>query len=299
MQGLMVGFDVVQPDDVEEAIQALAGRGPDTKVLAGGTDLLIGLRFGALKPRSVVDLAHVSTLRGLALDDEGGLRIGAMATVTEVERSPDVAALFPALVEPAERLGSRQIRNAATVAGNICHSSPSAEFTPPLIALGASGVIRSQKGERTVPIEDFTQGPNKNVLEHSDLLTEIRVPPPEPRTGVAYDCLKIRKIMDIAVVCAAAMVRLDESGRVCEDVRLALGAVAAAPFRARRAEALLRGQDLGDDEQLLERAAAEAGAEAQPITDVRASKEYREAMTVRSALRALRVAIERAGERAV
>jgi carbon-monoxide dehydrogenase medium subunit len=287
----MVGFAVARPTDVDGALAAIADGGPGTKLLAGGTDLLIQLRFGALHPRALVDLSGVTSLRVLDSSD-GGLRIGAGATISDIELSPDVVARFPALREAAETLGSRQIRNVATVAGNICHSSPSAEFAPPLIALRAVAHIRSVAGERSVPLEDFAVGPGQNVLEPGEMLTEIRLPAPPQQTGAAYDCLKIRKIMDIAVVSAAAAITLDGLG-VCDDVRLVLGAVAGVPLRATRAEQMLRGQRLTPE--VLQAAARVAGDEAEPITDVRATREYRQAMIVRSAVRALTVARERAG----
>ena len=291
MQGLMVGFDVTRPDDLDGALAAIAEGGPGTKVLAGGTDLLIQLRFGVIHPTVIVDLSGVVSLRTLRLDDAGDLRIGAGTTVSAVELSPDVSSQFLCLRESAEQLGSRQIRNTATVAGNVCHSSPSAEFAPPLIALGAEAQIRSLTGDRTVAMEDFAVGPGQNILEAGEMLTEIRVPAQAGRTGAAYDCLKIRKLMDIAIVSAAASVTLDADGN-CASVRLVLGAVAAVPVRATRAEDMLRGHRLTPD--LLHAAAVVAGSEAKPITDVRATREYRQAMIVRSALRALSTADERA-----
>jgi carbon-monoxide dehydrogenase medium subunit len=291
MQGLMMGFHVARPTDVDGVMAAIAEGGPGTKLLAGGTDLLIQLRFGVIHPSAVVDLSGVSSLQSLTVVD-GALRIGARATVTSVEWSPEVAARFPALREPAQQLGSRQIRNTATVAGNVCHASPSAEFTPALIALDARVEIRGPTGDRVLPVEDFVVGPGQNALEEGEMVTALLVPAPPARTGACYDGLKVRKIMDIAVVSAAASVTLDASGAVCEDARIALGAVAAVPFRATEAEDLLRGQELTPE--LLDMAARAAGDAAKPITDVRATREYRAAMIVRSARRALNRATERA-----
>lgn len=292
MQGLMSGFDVVRPDDVDGVLAALAEGGPGTKLLAGGTDLLIQLRFGALHPPAVVDLGGVEALRSIDELPDGGLRLGACATVTSVERSPLVRERFPALREPAEQLGSRQIRNTATVVGNICHASPSAEFSPPLIALGAVLEVVGLGGTREIAMEDFPVGPGTNALEPGEMVTALRVPGPRPRSGAAYHGLKIRKIMDIAVVSAAVAIELDATGSTCVDARIALGAVAATPFRAEAAEELLRGRELTFE--AIAAAARAAGDAAKPIADIRATKEYREAMSVNSTERALRTAIERA-----
>jgi carbon-monoxide dehydrogenase medium subunit len=291
MQGLMIGFDVARPADVDGALAALAEAGPGAKVLAGGTDLLIQLRFGAIHPPAVVDLSGVASLRRLEVLDDGDALIGARATVTQVERSVELARRFPALREAAQTLGSRQIRNTATVIGNVCHASPSAEFAPPLIALAAQAEIRGLTGERVIAIEDFAVGPGQNALDDGEIVTAIRVPAPPPRTGAAYEGLKIRKIMDIAVVSAGVAVSLDAGG-ACEDVRIALGAVAARAFRASRAEDVLRGRT--PTPEVLREAAEAAAAEAKPITDVRATAEYRRAMVARSTLRALTSATDRA-----
>lgn len=291
MQGLMTGFDVARPTDVDGALAALAECGPGTKVLAGGTDLLIQLRFGAIHPPAVVDLSGIASLRRLDLVPDGGARIGARATITDVERSAELAERFPALREAAQTLGSRQIRNTATVTGNVCHASPSAEFTPPLIALRAEAEIRGLTGERVIAIEDLSVGTGQNALDDGEMVTAIRVPAPPLGTGAAYDGLKIRKLMDIAVVSAGVAVTLDGAG-ICADVLVALGAVAARPFRARGAEDTLRGR--APTPELLREAAEAAAAEARPITDVRATAEYRRAMVTRSTLRALTSATDRA-----
>jgi CO/xanthine dehydrogenase FAD-binding subunit len=290
MQGTMTGFDVLRPDSLAAASTLLAEHGETAKLLAGGTDLLILLRFGRLTLHHLIDLDAVEDARTLAVD-ESGLGLGALATITQVERSPEVASLYPLLVEAAVEHGSRQIRNSATVAGNLCHASPSAEFAPPLIALGATLRIVTPTGERYTQVEDFFAGPGRNRLERGEIVAAVQAPPPAPNSGAAYDVLKIRKLMDIAVVNAAAWVLLDEAGAV-EDVRLALGAVGPTPFRAQGAEKLLRGEVATPD--LIEEAAQAAASEAQPITDVRATAEYRRLMTARVARNALKKALERA-----
>ncbi len=297
MQGLMMGFEVLQPSSLAEAVALLDRHAPDARLLAGGTDLLILLRFGKIEPHYVIDLDGAAELKYLRFDPRHGLRIGAMANVTQVERSADVAAHYPALIEAAVELGSRQIRNSATVAGNICHSSPSAEFSPPLIALGAAAMLVGPGGERRVPLEEFFLGPGKNVLQRGEVLREIHVPPRTARSGTSYECLKIRKLMDIAAVNAAATIQLDASGAVCQDVRIALGAVAPVPFRATTAEDALRGRPV--DAAALDEAVRRACDDARPIADVRATREYRQAMVEQMTRRVLQKALRRAAEGAI
>ena len=180
------------------------------------------------------------------------------------------------LAQAAHKLGSHQVRNLATIGGNLCHAAPSAETASPLIALGASVKLRSVGGERSMLLEEFFKGPGKTALQAGEVLTEIQIPNSLPRTAGVYIKHSIRKAMDLAIVGVAVVVTGGEGNGICSDVKIALGAVAPTPIRAKQAEATVRGKKVED--VLIEEAAQIASKEAKPISDVRASAEYREEM---------------------
>ena len=286
----MIYFSYLRPDTLEEAIDILQEHGNQAKVLAGGTDLLICLRQRTLRPRYVVSLKHVPGLKYIRYNRSQGLRLGALTTIGDIETSEVVRQHYPMLAEAASGLGSVQIRNLATVGGNLCNAAPSADMAPGLIGLRARAVVEGPEERYSVALEDFFQGPGRTILGPADILVEIRVPPPSPHTGAVYLSLSPRRAMDIPVVDIAAVVRLAAANGVCQDVRLVMGAVAPTPRRARRAEEVLRGQTITDE--LINRAAARARREARPITDVRASADYRREMVAVLSCRALRQALE-------
>ena len=223
--------------------------------------------------------------------EEGvGLTIGAAATVRAVETSAVVRAKYPVLAYAASTLASIQIRNLATVAGNICRASPSADMPPALLVLDAAVVLAGPAGERVVPLAEFFTGPGRTVRQPNELLTEIRVPPPQPHSGAAYIKHSPRRAMDLAVVGVAAAVTLQDG--LCRNVRIALGAVAATPRRAREAEAVLEGCE--PTAARLEEAARVAATECSPISDVRGSADYRREMVRVNTARALQQALEAA-----
>jgi carbon-monoxide dehydrogenase medium subunit len=272
-------FEYFEPATLDEAMALLVA--PNAQILAGGTDLLVELKEQLRRADSVVNIKKVSGLGGLRYDN--GLHIGALATARELETSPIVQEKYRSLAQSLRELGSIQVRHRATIIGNVCRASPSADTIPPLIADGASLRIRGSGGERVVMLEDFFLGPGKTVLKPGDVVTEIVVPPPPPGTGKIYLKHGRRKAMELATV-GVAVTHIPGV-----ETRIVLGAVAPTPIRARQAEDLLRGKRLTDE--LIERAAQAAVAQSRPISNVRASAEYRREMVgvlTRRALEQLR-----------
>ncbi len=269
-------FDYFAPKSLQEALALFQERGEGGRALAGGTDLVVQMKEGGAKfpfPSYVVSLRRIPELKGIEFDESDGLRIGAGATMAEVAESPIVRERYRAVAEGAGLVGSVQTMNMATVGGNLCNAAPSAEIAPPLLASEAEVTIAGPSGERTLPLGEFFAGPGQTALGAGELLVEVRVPAPPPGTGGVYVRHTPRKQMDIAVVGVGVVVTLDGKGDVIQRARIALGAVAPTPIRAREAEALLEGKPASDE--LFARAAEAAGAEARPITDVRGSVEFR------------------------
>lgn len=284
-------FDLALPTSVDDCLKALAGHGPDVKLVAGGTDLLPQLKNSLLKPALVVDLSGVKELRALERDAAGGLRIGAAVTARELEQDARVRKEYPAIAESAALVGSIQIRNLATVGGNLCNAAPSADMAPPLIALEAEAVIAGPKGRRRVPLATFFQGVRRTVLGPDELLLELIVPTPAPRSGGNYLRHTPRRELDIAVVGVASQLTLADG--VCTKARIALASVAPTPVRATEAEHALEGQPLTAER--IEAAATLAVSAASPISDQRGSAEYRRHLVRVLTRRTLITARERAG----
>ena len=281
-------FDLAVPGSVKECLRVLAERGPEAKVIAGGTDLVPQMKNGVLKPRCVVDLSGVAELRVLRL--HGGLRIGASVTARALELDPGVRATYASVADSAALIGSVQIRNLATVGGNMCNAAPSADMAPPLLALGAEAVIAGPKGERRVPAEGFITGVRSTVLGADELLVEFVVPAPGPRSGGSYLRHTPRRELDIAVVGVASQVSLSDG--VCAKVRIVLAAVAPTPVRATAAERALEGQPITPE--LIGRAAELAVEAARPISDQRGSADFRRHLVRVLTRRTLAIALERA-----
>jgi CO/xanthine dehydrogenase FAD-binding subunit len=283
-------FELAVPGSVDECLQILAKRGPDTKVVAGGTDLLPQLKNGVLKPGWVVDLSAVAELRTISDAPDGRLRIGASVTARELELDARVRSRFPALAESAAMVGSVQVRNLATLGGNLCNSAPSADMAPPLLALDAEAVIAGPSGQRRVPMASFFLGVRRTVLAPGELLLEIVVPAQGAHSGGNYLRHTPRRELDIAVVGVASQITL--AGGKCTAARIALAAVAPVPLRATDAEQALVGQPLTP--QQIERAADLASGAARPIDDHRGSIEFRNHLVRVLTRRTLTTALERA-----
>jgi carbon-monoxide dehydrogenase medium subunit len=283
-------FDYLAPTSLKEALTILH-ENPEISPLAGGTDLLIQIKESQRPVLAVMSLKRVQEVHEFT--SNGWLSIGSSVTVGDVARDPRVQQEFTALAASAGLIGSVQIQNMATVGGNICNASPSADTAPALLALDAKVVLASVQGERTLPLDEFFLGPGKTVLQPGEILRSIQLAQLEAHSGSFYYRLTPRACMDIAVVGAAAMLSLDERGMI-QKARIALGAVAPTPIRAYKAEIDLIGEAPSDE--LFSQAAEVAMGESSPIDDLRASAEYRRHLVKVLTQRALRQALARAKE---
>jgi carbon-monoxide dehydrogenase medium subunit len=268
-------FEYFEPRTLDEAAKLVSSG--NAQVLAGGTDLLVEIKEQLRRVDRVVNIKRIPGMTGLSYDAREGLRIGALVTARQVELFPVVSEKYPSLLQAVRELGSIQVRNRATIVGNVCRASPSADTLPPLIADGAAAKIHGARGARTALLEEFFKGPGKTVLQPDELVTEITLPPPPPHTG---------KAMELATVGVAVSLTLNA------DVKIVLGAVAPTPIRATTAEDVLQDRKLNDE--LIEKAANAAADQSRPISNVRASAEYRRDMVRVLTRRALEQALRAA-----
>lgn len=271
----MKAFDYIRPATVEEACRLASQQDEKVKILAGGTDLLIRMRNNTLLPGKLVSLRDIRGLSSIGFDAEKGLSIDSMVLLSAIENSPDITGNYPAIAEAAATIGSVQIRNRATLGGNICNAAPSADMLPILIAYGAMAIITNGHAERSVALEDFFTGPGQTLLERGELLKGVSIPPP-PSSSFGKYLKAYRSALDLAVVGVGIVAAFDAGQEVCRKLRLVLGAVAPTPVRAREAENLAAGQEL--DDQLIEKISHMAADEARPITDIRATASYRKTL---------------------
>ncbi len=290
---LLPKFEYLAPQSVQETCSLLAQYKEKAKVIAAGTDLLVQMKQKEASPQYLIDIKHIPNLDYIRYDDKGGLQIGALTTIRALETSPLIREKFSILGQAAGLLGSTQIRNRATIGGNLCNAAPSAETASPLICLAAKVKIAGASGERIVALEDFFLGPGETVLQPDEILTEIQVPNTAALSTGVYIKHTVRKMMELAIVGVGVLITPNGDGRTCGDVRIVLGAVAPTPLRSNKAEEVLKGQQLSDE--LLEKAAQIASAESRPIDDVRSSAEYRRKMVKVLVRRALEQAAERLG----
>jgi carbon-monoxide dehydrogenase medium subunit len=281
-------FDFYQPATLKEASRLLKDNGPGGRFLAGGTDLVIAMKEKGLVPKYIVDLKRVPGLAGIRENSDGSMTLGALTTLYAIETSALIKRKFPFLAQSAAEVGSIQIRNRATIGGNMANASPSADTSPALMALGATATIANGAGARTVAAEDFFTGPGQSVMNADDILSEITIPKTAANLVGEYIKFSPREMMDLAYVGVAVAYHLGAQGandKKCTGVRIVLGAVAPTPIRANRAEAALEGQILS--EALAEKVGQIAADEAKPISDVRSSADYRRAMVGTMTKRAL------------
>lgn len=263
----------------------LKENGPGGHFLAGGTDLVIAIKEKGLVPKYIVDLKRIPSLSGIREETDGSLTIGAMTTMRDVEISPVICRRYPFLAQSAAEVGSIQIRNRATVGGNLANATPSADVAPSLLVLGAKARINGTDGERLIDLEDFFRGPGQTVMRPEEILTAVLVPRSDERLVGEYIKFSPREMMDLAYVGVAVAFIFNKAEKKCEGVRIALGAVSPTPMRARKAEAVLENQIL--TEETAEHAGQEASKECKPISDVRSSAEYRKEMVRAMTKRAL------------
>lgn len=286
----MRSFDYFAPQKLGEAVSLLRRHGKKATLLAGGTDLLLRLERRVIAPSLVVDLKKIRDLKGIK-QERKGLKIGALTLMEEIASSSVVQKRYGIIAQGAAVVGSIQTRNRATLGGNLCNASPAADTAPPLIALAARARIAGGQRGREVLLEEFFLGPGKSCLKANELLKEIFIPSPPRRSGGSFQRCT-RTAMDIAVVNCAVFLSLAPKGDIVTDVRIALGAVAPTPLRARAAEEALRGKKA--DRQAITEAVERAVASASPIDDVRSSADYRHEMVRVLTRRALEGALRQA-----
>ncbi|OGP64715.1 MAG: hypothetical protein A2169_01935 [Deltaproteobacteria bacterium RBG_13_47_9] len=281
-------FEYFAPKTLKEALTLLDQYREECKIIAGGQSLLIMMRQGLIKPNYLIDIHGISELNYIKTDFKKGLRVGALTTHRAIEKSPAIKKSFSVLAEMENRLASIQTRNWGSIGGNLCHGDPAGDPAPLLIALNATLTIAGIHGERNMLVEDFFLDYFETVLEHGELLSEIQVPTIPPNTGVAYTKFNVIE-SDMATVGVAVSITLTSKGGHCEDLRIALANSAPKPMRAKKAEELLRGKKITDD--LLKEAGEVASTEADPISDIHASTEYRQEL--------LKVLVRRVGKEAL
>ena len=262
--------EFISPTSLSEAQQAISD-GAASSWLAGGTDLLVGIRLGARDPFRVVDVKRIPELTSVEVG-ETSVRIGAAASAFDVLHHSDVASFFPGLADALDLIGSTQIQGRCSAGGNLCNASPAADSIPALIANSAQCRVLGSDGERTLAAEDFVLGPNQNALVPGELLVELTLPRPAAGTSDAYLRLTPRTEMDIAVAGAAVSITVDESG-TCTAAKVAIGAVAPRALLVEKAAEALVGSQL--DQPDIETAVAAVRAAAAPISDKRGTAEYR------------------------
>lgn len=289
----MIHFEYHEPHSLDETIVLLQRYGDDARLLAGGTDLIIAMQRRLICPAHVINLLDVPGLDHF--EANSGMIIGTLVTHRQLERTPELQGPAIALAEASHVIGGHQIRNIATVGGNICNASPAADTVPPLLCLDAEVRLVGPDSERMVPLDKFFTGPGQTVRTSAEVLTEIRVPPLPPHTATSFFKVGRRKAMELSIVCVAARISLAEDGRTCDEVRIALGAVAPTPIRTYKAETVLRGEKL--TQEAIHEAAQVAITEAQPIDDVRASADYRRMVVGTLVERAMAHCLDRIGTR--
>lgn len=277
---------------LEEAGALMCQYAPDARLLAGGTDLLVDLKTGRAKYGHVVGMTGITSLHGIAAD-ANGLRIGALVTPNELAAHPVVKDRYAPLIDATSQLAAQQIRNMATVGGNIAGAIPSADLPPILIVMGASVSIWSPRGERNVPVESVFVGPRKTSFAPNDILTAIHIPMPPPRFGAAFARFAQRRANACAIAGVAASLRLADNGTIA-DARIALSAVAPTPTLVPGISDLLTGQP--PDSDVFMRAATAAAEASVPISDVRGTAGFRAQIVSVLARRALETACRRAKE---
>ncbi|MEW6664716.1 MAG: xanthine dehydrogenase family protein subunit M [Thermodesulfobacteriota bacterium] len=268
----MKPFDYFVAHSLDEALGLLGRYSPDALPIAGGTDLLVRMKRNQVSPRVLVDIAGIPELHGIEVTEQG-LHIGSMVTHAEIVSSPLIRQHAPVLADASASVGAPQTRNLGTIGGNLTSCVPSMDGAPPLLVLEALVTVAQAEGRRQVRLEEFFVAPRCSILTPEQLLVEVLIPTAHLRKAAGFAKFGRRKALTLALVNAAALAELDETGRRFARPRLALGAVAPTPIRARKAEAFLEGKPVA--EEILKQAGVIASEEAKPIDDFRASAQFR------------------------
>ena len=284
-----MSFDFHEPTSLREAVELGARFRGDGRFLAGGTDLMVQIHRGRMDPRHIISLQRVPGLEAIEADET--ISIGARVTHRQLERAPDFQGALRGLIEGAQVVGGHQVRNVATVGGNIVNASPAADVVVVLLALDARLTCLGPAGERTLALDGFATAPGVTALGPDELLTRASFSRLPPRSATAFLKAGRRRAMEISIACVAARLTLDADLERCQDVRVALGAVGPTAMRARDAERYLEGRPLTDG--ALREAGQIAAAECRPIGDVRASARYRALLVATLVPRVLARCLER------
>jgi carbon-monoxide dehydrogenase medium subunit len=282
-------FEYLRPSTIPEAIAFLQRYGEDAKILSGGQSLIPMMKLRLARPAYLIDINRIAGLSYIK-EEDGHLKIGGLTREAELEDSLIVHTKFPILIDTEHVIADPQVRNLATVAGNLAHGDPANDHPATMMALGAKIVATGPKGERVIAVDDFFVSVFTTALQPDEIVTEIRIPLPPPRSGGAYFKLE-RKVGDYATAAVATQLTLDASGN-CQQVGIALTNVGPIPIRARKAEAFLPGKQ--PDVVNIRQAAQLAADEAQPSSDLRGPAEYKKGLVKELAARALQRAVERA-----
>lgn len=283
-------FDYIAAQSLDEASNLLVELGPTARIMAGATDLVIPMKDHAVKPEPeyLIDIKKLPDLNQLEYSEEEGLKIGALTTLRTVEHSPLVKQVNPAVAVAAKSIASTQIRAKGTMVGNICNASPSCDSGPIVLASDARILYHGQDGDREMKAGEFFKGVKKTALEPGEIVTAIVFPPLKKNQKAVYIKHSVRKAMDLAIVGVAVVITVENG--ICTDARIAVGAVAATPIRTPKSETFLIGKKLTDE--VIEEAAQLTMESCSPISDIRASKEYRSAMVKVFTKRAIKKALE-------
>jgi CO/xanthine dehydrogenase FAD-binding subunit len=278
-------FEYHRPRTLAEAFDLMEKFKGRAKYIAGGTDIMVRIRQKVLQPEALISLRGIGDLYGIRKGE--GVSLGGGTLIREIERDEGIAGSYPGLTQAARVLANPQVRNVATLAGNLGNAAPSADCAPPLLVLDARLTAAGPGGTREIPIDGFFTGPGRTCLEPGEILTRIFLPPREKHSGMAF--LKTGRVnQDIAVVNASALLVME--GGVCRKCRIAVGAVAPIPLRLKGIEKIMEGEEIHP--ALLERVGEMVEQEVSPITDVRSTEEYRRVLSGVLVKRAIRQAME-------
>lgn len=269
----MKNFEYFTPNTLQEGLSLLDNYSQKAKVLAGGTDLIAQMRTGRVQPAVIIDVKKIPELNRLEWSADKTLHIGAAVPISTVVNFPCFMQRLNILYQGCSLIGSNRIRNRATIGGNVCNAAPSADSAPALLCLDAKAILAQCEGTRIVPLGSIFRGPGKTSLAPNELLMEIEIPAPPPHSAGCYLRHTPREEMDIAVVGVAAFLVLSPRSKVCQEARIAVGAVAPTPLRVSQAETLLSSKNLSKED--IEKVAEKVSESASPISDIRSSAEYR------------------------
>jgi len=286
---LLNDFCFHKPTTLDEALVLIDKYQENGLLMEGGSEVIPNMKSLVVTPDHIISLKRIPEFEYLTYTPGEGLHIGPSTTLTKIEYNPDVQRVYPSLYQGIHGMSNTAIHNISTVTGNICYAVPSADTAAPLLTLNAVLTVKSVNGERKVPIGELFAGVRKTTLKKNEIVTDIFVPEPDPKAVMVYYKNPCRKALDLAIAGVATYVVMD--GKVCKEARIGLSAVAVVPKRAFEAEAMLSGKEL-TDELIMEAAVHASLHECSPISDIRASADYRRELVRLSVRDGLRLALE-------